>query len=166
LALGIERLRWAVAMQFLPTPRRPDPEPPRDHPACRWLLFASAAAITLCCLLPWVRLQAEQLWGSFGDAPGWQSSAGFTCLCTGALVLLLAMIEDGTPTSQRAVRPGSMMLVAAAGLALLLQWHQGPGTLRGIWATWTAWFYAVLALVPLLLSVCLLRWRIAEARPE
>lgn len=153
-------------MQFLPTPRRPDPAPLRDHPLFRWALLACAASIALCSLLPWIRLHADQLWGSFGDPPGWQSSAGFTCLCTCALVLLLALIEDGSPTSQRAVRPGSMMLVAAAAVALWLQWQHGPGTLRGLWASWTGWFYTALVLAPVLLSVCLVRWRIAEALPD
>lgn len=130
-----------------------------------WLLFASAAAAAACSLLPWIRVRFESLFGSHQGPPGWHTQAGFTCLCTSALVVVMAMAENGTPTSQRAVRPGSLMLVGITTLVLAIEWNDGPGHLRGVTAAWTGWFYVLLATVPLLLTACTRRWLLASARP-
>lgn len=152
-------------MQFQTTPPRLGPPPTNDHPAWRWLLFASAAAAASCSMLPWIRVRFESLFGSHLGPPGWHSSAGFTCLCTSALVAVMALAESGTPTSQRAVRPGSLMLVAITALVLGCEWTAGPGHVRGVSAAWTGWFYLLLVSVPLLLTACTLRWLAADARP-
>jgi hypothetical protein len=128
-------------------------------------LFGSATAAAAVSMLPWIRVRFESLFGSHLGPPGWHSSAGFTCLCTSALVAVMAMAESGTPLSQRAVRPGSLMLVGISTLVLACEWTAGPGHLRGVSAAWTGWFYVLLASLPILLAACTLRWLAAASRP-
>jgi len=153
-----------TAMQFQATPPRPGPAPHGDHPSWLWLLFGSAAAAAICSMLPWIRVRFVGLWGDHVGPPGWHNSAGFTCLCTTALVTVMALAESGTPSSQSAVRPGSLLLVAITTLVLGLEWSGGPGSMRGVTASWTTWFYLLLASVPVLLTVCALRWLATAAR--
>ncbi len=153
-------------MLFLSPARRPGPQPKPDPAFWRWLLFGSAAAAALCSMQPWVRVRFEALFDGHVGPPGWHSSAGFTCLCTSALVTVMAIAESGTPASQHAVRPGSLMLVALTTLVLGFQWCGGPGMLRGVSAHWTVWFYLLLASVPVLLTTCMLRWLAAGGRTD
>ncbi|MBX3463036.1 MAG: hypothetical protein KF830_07685 [Planctomycetes bacterium] len=145
-------------MHFLPPPLPREPQPRRDEPVWRWLLFASAVAAALGSTLPWVRVRFATLFGDVEGPPGWHSSAGFTCLCSSALVLVMALAESGSPASRLAVRPGSLLLAAITALAVGLEWQAGPGLLRGVSARWTACFYLVVASLPLLVAACGRRW--------
>lgn len=151
-------------MHFQPPPPRPGPAPGNEHPVWRWLLFASATAGAICSLLPWLRVRFESLFGSHQGPPGWHTSAGITCLCTTALVAVMALAESGTPTSQQAARPGSLILVAVTTLVLGIEWSNGPGTMRGVSASWTGWFYLLLVSLPVLLLACTRRWHASAAR--
>lgn len=145
-------------MRFQPDPPPPDRATASEHPAWRRLLIASAVIVVACAVAPWIRVQFERLFAvSFGP-PGWQSSAGFTCLCSGALVVVLTFIETGTASSRAAVRPASLMLAALSLLATGMEWLQGPGTIGGVSAVWTLWFYVLLVSLPLLLVACAQRW--------
>jgi hypothetical protein len=152
-------------MLFLPDPPPRRPAPSGQAPFWRWLLFASAAAAAIGCTLPWVRVRFEGLFGSHLGPPGWHNPAGFTCLCTAALVTVMALAESGSPASQRAARPGSLLLVAISTLTVGLQWCAGPGLLRGVSAMWTACFYLVVASLPLLLAACARRWLAIARHP-
>ncbi|HEX5050180.1 MAG TPA: hypothetical protein VFZ65_00280 [Planctomycetota bacterium] len=145
-------------MHFLPDPDPPAATPAAEPPFWRWLLFASAAAAAFGATLPWIRVQFERLFGEHQGPPGWHSSAGFTCLCTSLLVVVMALGETGSTRSRQAVRPGSLMLVGVAALALLFEWWNGPGMLRGVSARWTGWFYLACTGLPVLLATCAVRW--------
>ena len=152
-------------MHFLPTPE-PNRPPPGDR---RWwlpVLFASAIVGAAVTRWPWIQVKFERLFGGHVGPPGWQTTAGFTCLCTSALVAVLALAETRTPSSKQAVRPGSVMLVSLATLALLFDVLSGPGTLRGVSAEWTIQFYIACFALPLLLISCLLRWRAMHYSPQ
>ena len=154
------QLRCSDAM--LPMRFLPDPEPPpahhREHPGWRWLLLGSTALGVVCAMSPWIRVQFVRLFGSHDGPPGWQSSAGFTCFCSCALVAVLSFVETDTASSRRAVRPGSLLLAALSALVILGEWFAGPGAMRGVSASWTPWFYAALVSMPLLLVACARRW--------
>lgn len=147
-----------LALAFAPTPppgRRPPP------PGRRWhrLLLASAAAAAFATTQPWIAVRFEQLFGAHFGPPGWQSSAGFTCMCTCLLVAMMAIAETRTHATQEATRPASALLVLLCLLALAYEWRGGPGTLRGVTARWTLAFWLLAASVPTLLVACLLRCR-------
>jgi hypothetical protein len=143
-------------LAFLPAP---EPTPPRGEPQpWRGFLFASAAVAALATAWPWVRVEFERLFGAFAGPPGWRSSAGFTCLCTCALVALMAIAETQARSTHHAARPASLLLVAVCAAAIALEWWDGPGTLGGVSATWTWAFWMVAASVPVLLAVCFARW--------
>jgi hypothetical protein len=150
---------------FAPDPApRPHREPPR---AWRRLLLASAGAAAVATALPWVRVEFERLFGRLHGPPGWHSPAGFTCLCTCLLVALMALAETNADATRQAVRPASLMLVAVSAAVLLREWLEGPGTLRGVSATWTIAFWLVAVSVPVLLAVCFARWAaLPRARPQ
>ena len=140
-------------LAFLPTPE-PTPPPGQAQPWRGWL-FASAAVAAAATAWPWIEAHFGRL---FAGPPGWQTPAGFTCLCTCLLVAVMALAETQARSTQQAARPGSVMLVAVAAAALLFEWHDGPGTLRGITARWTTAFWLVVASLPVLLAVCFARW--------
>ena len=139
---------------------QPDPVPPPQRRQLSWkaLLLVSAAAAAVATAQPWVQVGFVRLFGSLAGPPGWQSSAGFTCLCTAALVALMALAETPAAATQHAVRPASALLAALSAAALALEWWDGPGTLRGVSATWTWAFWLVAASVPVLLAACFARW--------
>lgn len=130
----------------------------------RSALFASAAVAAFATMHPWVRVRFDRLFGEHWGPPGWQSSAGFTCLTTCALVVIMTMAETTAKLTHQAVRPGSAMLVIVCTLTMLLQWWDGPGHLRGVTASWTFAFWATIAATPALLAACLLRWQNCAAR--
>lgn len=158
-------------MQFLPDPAPPDPPPSRERRLWTFVLFAAAAATALATRWPWLRVKFEQLFATQGHAhglgpPGWQSTAGFTCLCTSLLVAVMALAESGSPTSRQAVRPGSLLVAIIALLTLLFEGLQGPGTLRGVTAAWTGWYYVACVSLPILAGTCLLRWSATRSAPS
>jgi hypothetical protein len=147
---------------MVPLRFQPDPEPlparEREHPGWRWLLLASAVVGVVCSTSPWVRVHFLRLFGTHDGPPGWQSSAGFTCLCSCAMVAVLAFVETETVSSRHAVRPASLLLAGLSTMVIAFEWSAGPGVLRGVSATWTPWFYVVLVSTPLLLAACVRRW--------
>jgi hypothetical protein len=151
-------------MLFLPEPRRSGGPPSRDPAFWRWLLFAAAATVAVCATLPWIRIAFPRLFQEHFGPPAWHSSAGFTCLCTSLLVWVMALAETQTSSSRLNVRPGSLMLVVIASLTLLLEWLAGPGSLGGVSARWTGWFYVACAGLPLLLTACVCRCVALRAR--
>lgn len=147
----------------------PDPDGPplRAGDPARWrrVLLAAAAVAAAATMLPWSRVRdvLARLFGAHDGPPGWQSSAGFTCLCTCALVVILALAETPARATLRAARPASLMLVAVTAVALLLEGWSGPGELRGLAAERTPGFWLAALGVPVLLLACLLRWLATDA---
>ncbi len=154
----------AVLLRFAPTPESPASNAGSDPSRHRTLLFVAAAVSIAATMLPWVRVQFEGLFGRHAGPPGWQSSAGFTCLCTCLLVAMLAMSETNAKATQQAARPGSLLLVLLATLALAFEWWQGPGHLGGVSACWTVAFWVGLATCPLLLFACARRFASIQTR--
>lgn len=148
---------------FVPAPD-PLPAPADDGRRWRPLLLASAALAACATMRPWVRVQFARLFGDHDGPPGWHSSAGFTCLCTCALVALLALAETSSRTTHQAVRPASLLLVVLAALAFAFEWSDGPGLLRGVSAAWTWAFWLVAASLPLLVLACAQRCRALQSR--
>jgi hypothetical protein len=109
-------------------------------------------------LQPWLRVEFDRLFGHHFGPPGWHSQAGFTCLCTSALVAIMALAESPTHASRDAVRPGSLLLVVIAAVVIACEWLGGPGELRGVSARWTWAFYAALTGATALTAACTLRW--------
>jgi hypothetical protein len=140
----------------------PDPPPPRDG-ARKWRgwLLLAAAVTAVATAPPWVEVSFARLFGVLAGPPGWQTSAGFTCLCTCLLVAVMTLAETQAPATHHAVRPASLLLVAVCTAALALEWADGPGMLRGVSATWTGAFWLVLGAVPVLLAICFVRWTAA-----
>lgn len=145
-------------MRFLPEPGGRGPGESHGSPFAL-LLFASAGIAAFAATRPWTRVQFERLFGDYSGPPGWQSTAGFTCLCTSALVAVMALAESGTRTARNAARPASLLLTSLASALLLWHWGNGPGLLRGVSARWTWAFWLGLAAVPSLLAACALRAR-------
>lgn len=145
-------------LAFAPAPRPPRPPSPRGA-LWRRVLLASAAAAVFATTQPWVLVRFERLFGVHFGPPGWRSTAGFTCLCTCLLVGMLAVAETRARSTQEAARPASAVLVAVSTLALLHEWRDGPGLLRGVTADWTQAFWLLAASVPALLLACLMRCR-------
>ena len=145
-------------MRFLPEPDGVPMANAPDHPGWRWLLYASAFATVLAATWPWICVRFERLWGDLDGPPGWQTSAGFTCFCTGLLVSVMTLAETQTSTSRTAVRPGSLLIVLVAALSLVLAAWDGPGWLRGVTARWTWAFLVAAVCVTVLLVACFVRW--------
>lgn len=149
-------------MRFLPDPAPPDPLPRRERRLLTFVLFAAALGTALATRWPWLRVKFERLFTAHGPQglgpPGWQSTTGFTCLCASLLIAVMALAETGSSTSRQAVRPGSLLVAAIALLTLLFDGLQGPGSLRGVTAAWTGWYYLACVAVLLLAVACLLRW--------
>ncbi|MFY9343758.1 MAG: hypothetical protein WAT39_14815 [Planctomycetota bacterium] len=131
----------------------------------RGLLLVSAAIAALATMQPWIQVRFVRLFGEHSGPPGWQTSAGFTCLCTCALVAVMALAETPSRSTWQAVRPASTMLVAVSALAVALQWWDGPGQLRGVTAAWTFAFWFAAAGTAALLACCVVRGRPAGRRP-
>lgn len=141
-------------LAFLPAPD-PLPRPPRpERRTWRTVLLLSAAAAAIASMRPWIEVQFHRLFGAVSGPPGWQSTAGFTCLCTSLLVAVMALAETQHRATHQAVRPGSLLLVVISALALALEWWDGPGQIRGVSASWTAAFWLLATAVPLLLLAC------------
>ena len=150
------------ALAFAPTPQPPRPPQPAG---ARWrrALLASAAVSAFATTQPWIAVRFASLFGAHVGPPGWQSSAGFTCLCTCLLVAMMALAETRAKSTQEAARPASVLLVALTVLALAYEWRGGPGTLRGVTATWTKAWWLLAASLPALLAACLVRCRPSQA---
>lgn len=146
-------------MYFLPAHReRHFPE--FERKLWRRLLLASAAVGAACSVQPWIRVHVASLFAPFADVfgpPAWHGSAGFTCLCTCALVGVMTLAETPSHGSQQAVRPASLLLAVLTAAAVVLHASQGPGMLRGVSACWTQSFYAVFAAIAALLAACAMR---------
>lgn len=137
----------------------------KEGPFWRWLLFAAAAATVVCATQPWTRVEFTRLWGEIFDQPAWKStSAGFTCLCTSALVAVMALAETHTRTTRQAVRPASLLLAGVMALALIFYVLRGPGMLRGVTATWTISLYIGAVTSMLVLAACVARF--AAMKPQ
>ncbi|HEB52386.1 MAG TPA: hypothetical protein ENI87_03920 [bacterium] len=138
----------ADARRFRPLPERP---------LWRRVLLLASAAGAAAASQPWIRVKFENLFGHVLGAPAWQSSAGFTCLSTCALLAVMALSETHTRTTQRAVRPASMLLAAVMALALALHVARGPGMLRGVSATWTESMYLAAIATAVVTTACAMR---------
>ena len=145
-------------MQFHPDPPPLAPPPSRESPLWGRLLLLSAAVTALATRWPWLRVKFERLFGEHSGPPGWQTTVGFTCLCTSLMVAMMTLVESGTPASRQAVRPGSLLLVGIALVTLVFSGLQGPGTLGSVSADWTGWFYTACISLPVLSLACLQRW--------
>jgi hypothetical protein len=152
-------------MRLLPEPEPLPLRPLPEHRGWAWLVLGAAALAALAARGPWLEVRFQQLFGHFQGPPAWNSTVGFTCLCSSLLVLVLTLAESDTPAARRAVRPGSLLVVAIALLSLLLWASGGPGLLRGVSARWTGWFYLAATCLPLLFGGCLRRW-LSVARRE
>lgn len=118
-----------------PSPRRFGA--PRRGSLWATLLFVAAATAATAASRPWLRVRFDRLFGEVFGPPAWQSSAGFTCLCTSALVAVMAATETGTRASQSAVRPASLLLSVIMACVVAAHLLRGPGMLRGVSAAWT-----------------------------
>ena len=142
-----------------------EPKPPRnfapgERPMWRTVLFVAAIATAVTATQPWIRVQFVSLFGQVLGPPAWQdSTTGFTCLCTSALVAVMALVETQTHSAKQAVRPASLLLVAVMALSLLLYLLRGPGMLRGVTATWTFSLYLGTVGSVALLLACVARFR-------
>jgi hypothetical protein len=144
-------------------PLRPLPE----RRSWAWLVLATAALTALAARGPWLEVRFDRLFGAISAPPAWNSTVGFTCLCSSLLVLVLTLVESDTPSARRAVRPGSLMVVTIALGSLCVWAFGGPGMLRGVSARWTTWFYLAALCLPLLFFGCLRRWlALAGPGPE
>lgn len=143
-------------LAFLPTP---DPMPQPAPASGRWrgVLLVSTALGAFATTQPWIQVQFARLFGPLQGPPGWQSSAGFTCLCTYLLVATMTLAETSAKVTHQAVRPASLLLVAVSTVALALECWEGPGHLRGVTACWTYAFWLLAGCVPALLMACTLR---------
>jgi len=151
-------------LAFLPDPADAAPTGPPQ----RWqrVLLFSAAIAALATTQPWVRVQFERLFGAHAGPPGWQSPAGFTCLCSCLLVAILALVETPAAVTRNATRPASALLVALSTLAVLLHSWDGPGLLQGVTARWTAAFWLLAASLLVLLATCSARCGLLPARSQ
>ena len=145
-------------MLLFSEPRDPQRRTWRERPFWRTLLFIATAASTVAAMRPWIEVQFVSLFGELSGPPGWRSSAGFTCLCTSALVCVMTLAETQTPTSRQAVRPASMLLSIVMTSALFLHLLRGPGMLRGVSATWTISFYIGAAASLAVVAACAARY--------
>ena len=132
--------------------------PPRrraERPLWRRVLLGAAAIGVLASAQPWIRVKIASLFAPFGNVfgpPAWHSSAGFTLLCTCALLIVLTLAETQTRSSSQAVRPASLMLVVVMLVCVGAYAGEGPGMLRGVTACWTYSFYIGGAAAVLLLA--------------
>jgi hypothetical protein len=144
----------------------PPPRPQRDPGLRLGFLLLCAGVAALATRWPWSCVRFERLFGAHFGPPGWQSSAGFTCLMTSLMVGALALAESGSPSSRRAVRPGSLLLAAVACAALAATAWRGPGSLGGVTAAWTIWFFVGAIGMVALFVLCMRRWVALRALPR
>ena len=131
---------------------------PTDGAASRLALFAAAVTGVVAASQPWVRVRFERLFGEVFGPPAWQTSAGFTCLCTCALVFVMALAETRTRAARQAVRPASLLLAAVMAVVVAGHALAGPGMLRGVSAAWTISAYVGgVATLAVLVAVALAR---------
>lgn len=154
LLLPAVAMRSIAPMRLLPEPTLPPAPAPRPDQRGTRLLLVGVALAMVAALQPWLRVRFDRLFGDGLGPPGWQSSAGFTCLCSCALVGVLTLAESGSSASRHAVRPASLLLVTLSTLVLLGEWWRGPGLLRGVTAQWTLAFYGASLGLGLLLVAC------------
>lgn len=145
-------------MPLFADPPKPLPRAPKDRPFWRRVLFASAAITALAAMRPWTKVEFVRLFGELFGPPAWQSTAGFTCLCTSALVAVMALAETHTQSARQAVRPASLLLAGVMTLALALHVAKGPGSLRGVSAAWTFSLYISGCTSVLVLAACAIRY--------
>ena len=138
-------------------PRRREFRRPPDRRTWRILLYVAAGFAVLSALQPWIRVHYIRLIGEMFGPPGWQSTPGFTLLCTSALLCVITMSETASARVTQAARPASAMLAGVMSLTLVLHVLQGPGRIRDVPATWTQSFYVGVTAGLLLLAVCLVR---------
>jgi hypothetical protein len=148
---------------FFTRPKDPsDPlfdSPQREKAFWRRLLFIASAVTAIAATRPWTRVEFTTLFGEIFGPAAWQgTTAGFTCLCTSALLAVMTLIETRTRTTQKAVRPASLMLATIMVLSMVLHLGRGPGTLRGVTATWTLSLYLSTAASAVVLAACAARF--------
>jgi hypothetical protein len=142
--------------------------PPRDVGGVwRWVLLGGAAVAAAASLQPWTRVRFGRVFGEVLGPPGWESSAGFTCLCTSALLAVITLSETPSLESRAAVRPASLLLAAGMTAAQAAALVAGPGTLRGVTAAFTSSFYVGCAAAAAVFTASLVRARgRARRRPS
>jgi hypothetical protein len=156
-ASAVHHAAGTPVLSFLPA--RPRGFRPREH---RWLArllliaCASTAAATA-----WTWLQPELL--AVAGEPGWRTQSGFTCLATCLLLALLTVIDTGNSTAREAVRHACAFVALVTAGVVAADIVDGPGTVRGIAASWTVWFWAAVAGVAAVSGVCC--WRLPQRRP-
>jgi hypothetical protein len=133
--------------------------PLREQPRWSVTLLLAAGTGAVAATRPWVQVKYHRLFGEELGPPAWQSTAGFTCLCTCALIGVMALAETDMHTSRQATRPASVLLAALMTLALVLRALQGPGMLRGVTAEWTPSSLVAGAASAAVLAACLARAR-------
>ena len=110
----------------------------RENQFWRMLLMLAAIVSIVAATQPWTRVEFVIQFGEVYAQPAWQATtAGFTCLCTPALIAVITLVETRTRTARQAVRPASMILAVIMSLSLAAHILRGPGTLRGVGAIWT-----------------------------
>ena len=131
------------------------------HPTSVWttiLLVATGAGVAAASR-PWIQVRFERLFGEVFGPPAWQTSAGFTCLCTCALVGVMALAETRTRAARQAVRPASLLLAAVMAVVVAGHALAGPGMLRGVSAAWTISAYVGGVATLAVLAACAARYR-------
>jgi hypothetical protein len=151
-------------MRFATSPEATPPPPPQETTVWRHGLIVASLVGVLCTARPWTEVRFARLFGELDGPPAWQSTTGFTCFATFALVLVVTLVETTHRRSHDAVRPASLLLAAVAALALGSAWLAGPGQLRGVSASWTPWFHGGCAAMLGVLGLAVVRWR-AWLRP-
>lgn len=146
-------------MMWFAEPRQPEPARRREPAFWRQLLFVAAITAVVAATRPWIQVAFVSLFGDVAGPPAWQeSTAGFTCLCTSALIAVMALVETQTRSAREAVRPASLLLATIMTLALVLHLLRGPGTIRGVTATWSMALYVGSAAAFALLAACASRF--------
>ena len=144
-------------MNFAPS-REPPREPaPASAPQLARLLIACCALTVLATAFPWIRARFASMWGDFAGPVGAHTNAGFTCVTTCLLTGLLVLAEGRTRPAREAVRTATMLLMAVAGLVLAWRLWEGPGTLAGVAAAHTGWFFVASVSVAAGIIACRLR---------
>jgi hypothetical protein len=121
----------------------------RDRRWLAWLLFGAAALTAWTTIWPWLRIDLLHV-----DEVGWRTQTGFTCLLTCAMLTLLTLIETGTRSARSAVRPASACMAAVAAMFVAGDIAAGPGDVRGIEFTRTAWFWVAVSGIGALTLIC------------
>jgi hypothetical protein len=152
-------------MQFVPT-SEPAATPPHRRESLAWfrVLVVAGLASALLTRWPWTRVAFERLFGAHDGPPAFHSTAGFTCLCASLLIVVVALAETGAPRAREAARAGSATLAGLALLVLAFRVAAGPGSVRGVSASWTPWLFAACASVAAMACACAYRYRLDRRR--